>query len=386
MNQTPENETESIRSDIDSTRRRMDDTMDALGNRLQGRHLVDEILGFFRSEPGRTSQIGQTISRGASSALHSVTDTVKSNPMPALLIGAGVAWMIYESRRSRSRSSLEDGYDQAASAYDSLENQPDAESLYDRPLEYPSSATVGSSFNESGYAAGAAGGITGDQFGAAGTSSSGSTGSGSKIGQAKDRAMEKASQAGQQVKQKLSNVGSSLRDRSQAVGTQAREMTSRVQESARAAYARSRERIASTANAHPLEIGLACLAGGVIAGLAMPTPRKLDELAGPSIDRLKDRTREAGSELLQKGQRVATAAADAVKNEVQAQGLTLEHLRGQASAVADRAKEAAVNTAQEEGLTPGALKDQASGQGSSTSGGNVQNNPQSDPLASRPVM
>src|SRR5215204_4996501 len=48
MNDSPKNETETIRSDIDTTRRRMDDTMDALGDRLQPRHLLDEFLGFLR--------------------------------------------------------------------------------------------------------------------------------------------------------------------------------------------------------------------------------------------------------------------------------------------------------------------------------------------------
>ncbi|MCR6655354.1 MAG: DUF3618 domain-containing protein [Opitutus sp.] len=39
--------TETLRSDIDTTRERMDETIDRLGDRLQGRHLVDEVIGFF---------------------------------------------------------------------------------------------------------------------------------------------------------------------------------------------------------------------------------------------------------------------------------------------------------------------------------------------------
>ena len=35
-------ETEAIRSEIDTTRHRMDETINALGQRLKGRHLLDE--------------------------------------------------------------------------------------------------------------------------------------------------------------------------------------------------------------------------------------------------------------------------------------------------------------------------------------------------------
>jgi len=47
--------------------------------------------------------------------MHAVVDTVKQNPMPALLIGAGVAWMIYESRREDT-TGMRDEPDAAAPA------------------------------------------------------------------------------------------------------------------------------------------------------------------------------------------------------------------------------------------------------------------------------
>src|SRR5687768_11036222 len=107
MNQSHSNETDALRSDIDVTRRRMDDTIDALGERMQPRHLLDEVLGFFRrhdfnGEKERLTHMREKISHGTDTAMHSVVDTVKHNPLPALLIAGGVAWMIYNSRRSRS--------------------------------------------------------------------------------------------------------------------------------------------------------------------------------------------------------------------------------------------------------------------------------------------
>lgn len=360
MNTSPTDETAAIRSEIESTRRQMDDRMDALRERFQGRHLIDEILGFFRNNPDRSRDLGQKLSQSASTAMHSVTDTLKANPVPALLIGAGVAWMIYDSRRKSREDDYEYRYDEAATAYRSIQHDPDADALYDRPLEYPASAAT-----QVGYAPDT-GGHAADPT---------SPESSSKFGQLKER----TSEAAQHLRERFSGVGSNLRDRSQAMSQQARETYSRLQERARETYDRGRERVVTTANEHPLEVGLACLAAGVIAGLSIPTSDRLNRLAGPTVDRLRDRTREAGSELLHKGERVASAAAQAAKEAAREQGLTPEHLREQAADVGERARDAAAETARNEGLSPSS--------GSPSSGASpTAAQPQADPLASRPVM
>ncbi len=293
MNPAPD-DTHALRSEIDTTRRRMDDTLGALGERLQGRHLVDEVLGFLRHNSEQSRAIGQKITQTATTTMNSVTDTLKANPVPALLIGAGVGWMIYQNRRASPSNGYDMRFDDEGYP---LPDDPDAEAFYDRPLDYPASgAAPASSFADGGEST-------------------------SKIGHAAHQVAEKASQATQHVKQRLGAATEGLRDRSHAVGEHARQLGSRVQERARVTYQRSRERVASTAHEHPLELGLACLAVGVIAGLALRTPARLDRALGPSVDRLKDRTREAGGELLHKGQRVAQAAAEAAKEEARSQGL-----------------------------------------------------------------
>ncbi len=351
MNPAPD-ETNELRSEIDTTRRRMDDTIGALGERLQGRHLVDEVLGFFRQNSDQSREIGQKITQTASTAMHSVTDTIKANPVPALLIGAGVGWMIYQN----SRASHSHGYD---ARFDDegypLPDDPDADGLYDRPLEYTSGGATPAGAGSFGSDYNAGGSIRG-------TGPGGETSS--KIGQAVHQVAEKASQATQQVKQRLTDASASLRDRSHTVGEQAREIGTRVQERARQTYRRSRERVVSTATEHPLELGLACLALGVIAGLAVRTPARLDRAIGPSVDRLKDRTRQAGGELLQKGQRVAQAAAEAAKEEARSQGLAGEQSGNASSRDADRS----------EGNPPP----------KATSSGHSQ--PSADPLVTRPGM
>ncbi len=316
---------EAIRSDIDATRRRMDDTMDALGDRLQPRHLLDEALGFLRGGENadgddRLARMREKVSESASACMHSVVDTVKQNPMPALLIGAGVAWMLYAASRDRAPASADGhyyGYDREG---DPVRYDPDRH--YDRPLQYPS-------------------GYTSNEFGLE---------EGSKFNGLKDKVAEKASEAGASIKNGLAHAGEAAREKAGALRDRAGELTARARAGTHDAYVRTRERVVTTADRHPLEVGLVALAAGLIAGLALPTPNAVNRTVGPAADRLRDRTREAGSEMLQKGRRVAQAAVSAVKEEAAAQGLTPEHLREQVAALGNRAKDTVKQEARQEGL------------------------------------
>ena len=323
------NEADAIRSDIDQTRERMDETIDALGNRLKPRHLVDDLLGAFRGPDGenRLHAMRDRVTHTASNAMHSVVDTVKANPIPALLIGAGVAWMIYESRREK----LPRDWDTHAGL---PEYDPDLH--YDRPLEYTATGV------EAGQMA----------FGA--TGDAGGMEQPSKLGAMKDKAAaaghtikEKAASAGHLVREKVSSALHSMGERCSTMGSGAKRR-------AGVAYTATRERVVTTADQHPLEVGLLCLAAGVIAGLAVPTPERVNRTLGPRADRLRDRAREMGRETLEKGRHVARAAADAAKREAESQGLTPERLRQAGKAVAQSAGQAASETARDEGFKVGA--------------------------------
>jgi ElaB/YqjD/DUF883 family membrane-anchored ribosome-binding protein len=331
MNESQKNDPDAIRSDIDVTRRRMDGTMDALGDRLQPQHLLDEVLGFLRGSStdgeSRMARMREKVAHSCDSAMHSVVNTVKENPMPALVIGAGVAWLIYSSRHQSAGR-----YDVESYSAEDAAMRFDPDEHYDRPLDYPAggySSTTGTEtqWNEQGE---------------------------SKLGEIKHKLADKASAATGQVKEKLSHAGEAAREKMGALRDRAGEVSTRVRESTREAYSRTRERVATTADQHPLEVGLVALAAGLITGLALHTPATVNRKLGPTADRLRDRTREAGNEMLQKGKRVAEAAVSAVKDEAQAQGLTPDRLREKASAVGDRAREAGMQSAQREGLTPGA--------------------------------
>ncbi|MEO7599870.1 MAG: hypothetical protein ABIV50_13115 [Opitutus sp.] len=320
MNQEPELESDALRSEIDSTRGRMDDTIDALENRLQGRHLVDEIVGFFRrsDSSGEASQWKQKITDSAGS----VVDSVKAHPLPLLMIGAGIGWLIYQNRSNSSSRAMSSGggrnYDYTGYLSDDYETYGSA-----------SSGPEGS--------------------GSEGSSGSSGSGLADKAAELGSQAKEKLSSLGNQAREKVSDLSSRGKEKLGAAGERVSQLGHEAQKRGRELYGRTRERVVTTADQHPLEVGIGFLALGVIAGMAIPTPQVVTRRLRPVGARL----REASSDLVEKGKRVAEAATQAAKVEAKSQGLTLERVRDQASAVAKKAGTAAKETAEQEGLPTG---------------------------------
>ena len=81
------NDSATLEREINETRAEMDRTLDALERKLSPGQLLDQAMGFAREHGGDfASNLGQS---------------VKENPMPALLTAVGVAWMLASSNRPK---------------------------------------------------------------------------------------------------------------------------------------------------------------------------------------------------------------------------------------------------------------------------------------------
>jgi len=262
-------ETEVIRSEIDTTRHRMDETIDALGQRLKGRHLIDEALHLFRKqqENGNMTKLKNKISDSADAAYHSVVDTIKAHPVPVALVGAGVGWLIYE--RTRSTKGTED----SSAEFSGIPPYDDDFS--------PESMRPGQAQRASGIIPE--------------TTSDFSEGS-----SAMDTLQQKAAR---------------VRDRLRETGAEAKEK-------ARQIYEKSRDRVTSTVETHPLQSSLVCLAVGLVAGLLIPTPRRLGQRLKPKAREIGERMRGKAQDLMERGGHVVESATQAARDEARAQGLT----------------------------------------------------------------
>jgi hypothetical protein len=84
----------------------------------------------------------------------------------------------------------------------------------------------------------------------------------------------------------------------------------------------------------PLAVGVASLAAGLLAGLALPATRREDELLGDTRDELLESARDAGKDALALGKEAALGASLRVKESVREQQLTPEQLADKARRIA----------------------------------------------------
>src|SRR5690606_3523321 len=85
----------------DRTRAEMDQTVDALSERVQPRHLLDDLIEYFRNSGfgGGGSGLSEKASDAKDSAMsagHTFVSKLKRHPLSASLIAAGVTWMLID--------------------------------------------------------------------------------------------------------------------------------------------------------------------------------------------------------------------------------------------------------------------------------------------------
>jgi hypothetical protein len=80
-----------LERDIEETRARLDLTIDRLQDKLSVSGVVDDLVGSMRTN-------------GYGPAYDRVLDTIRRNPIPVMLVAAGVGWLIYRMGNQPARS------------------------------------------------------------------------------------------------------------------------------------------------------------------------------------------------------------------------------------------------------------------------------------------
>jgi Protein of unknown function (DUF3618) len=75
-----------LERDIEETRARLDLTIDRLQDRLSMSGIVDDVLGTMRS-------------RGYDSTFDQVLGVLRRNPVPVMLVAAGIGWLLHRVSR-----------------------------------------------------------------------------------------------------------------------------------------------------------------------------------------------------------------------------------------------------------------------------------------------
>jgi hypothetical protein len=304
-----------IESDIRKTRGRLDNTLENLNERLNPRSLLNDVLNWFETQggPQTAGASGDALKRG----YRNVVRQVKENPMPALLIGTGIAWMVLRTATDES-----------------LENQN--YDTHETPLSRPS---------------------RGEKSEPITYGRSESTGIASVVKNKTSQAREALSGATAAVTEKISEIGSGVQAGGQSAGDALNEGVRRGRQAAQhlqkgTGYAG--DRFQDAVEEYPFAVAVGFLGVGVLAGLLLPRTRQEDKLLGEKSDQLMEQVKATGKETLGKAKEVVERVANSTLAEAKRQGITSEtigetvsEIAGKLGAVATQAKEEAVRAAEE---------------------------------------
>jgi gas vesicle protein len=308
-----------IRSEIDRTRSDMDETFAALDAKLTPKEIGLELWNLFKG--------------GSSTGANKLWQVAREHPMPAAVVGLGLGWLMVES----SRKSESDQYD-------------------GRYRDYSRSSY------RQGYASSREGYYTGSDFDFEDEGPGALSAAKDKVRGVAGSAKDKVKDVADSAKHALSSAGDKVSDatdwtkeHASELGNQVSTRATDLKYTAKRQVRRAKTGFWQTMEANPLMVGAATLALGVIAGLAIPSTDKEDELMGETRDHLFEEVKEAGQQALDKGKHVAEAVADKVKEEARNQGLTAEGVADKVKNVAKEATNTVKEEAKRQNLVPDAL-------------------------------
>jgi ElaB/YqjD/DUF883 family membrane-anchored ribosome-binding protein len=244
-----------IRSEIDCAREQLDQTIDELTYRLTPEQIIQRTIA--------------SCQRSARSTTGKMAHLVREHPLPAAVIGAGIVWMVKSCLASKSEG---------------------RSGLYPMSVAPPRSRMTRIRDRVSDTASHAVEGVK--HVGASAAHAVTAAGAGIK---------HAAEYTGSTVKHAAQSTGSGVGHLASATG-------SRVQHGAREAVHQTERFV----NDYPLAAAGVCFALGLAGGLAVPRTRKEDQLLGEKRDQLIEQARNAGADLLRKGQQAVERAGESV--------------------------------------------------------------------------
>lgn len=291
-----------LEREVNEERARLSETIDALQEKASVGNIVDQVMRAIGDNGG---QVSRNLGR-----------SLRDNPLPALLTGVGLVWLMAGSGRpASSRRDWED--------FDDEDLYGDEETYAGDYYRGDEAGAYAGSTPSSDYQARPTG---------YGTLSADTTGLGD-TGDEEDRAgmLERASEAGAGLRERASEAGAGLRERASEFRHGAQDRLSSAGGAVRGASEAARRRAAQTRRRmmraghdaregldslieeQPLVLGALALAVGAALGGALPRSRTEDRMFGAQSDRAKRSVRTMAEE---EGRKVR-ATAGAVAAEAQ---------------------------------------------------------------------
>lgn len=311
--------TREIERDVERTRSDIEDTVEALRDKMSIGQIVDEAAHYFRDS-------------GGTEVLNNFAAQARANPMPLALVGIGLAWLMSGRGQPAMRS-----YSSYRGSYAGNGGSAYGGSSYGGSSYGGSQSGIGARVGETAGAARDALSGTGRKAGEAVASSM------HKVGDSASQAYGKVSDTASQAYGKVSDTASQAYG---AVSDTASQAYERVSDTASHTYDQVSRRagqvqrtVADLIEDEPLILAGLGLAVGAAIGAMMPATRTEQELMGDKLDELKEGASEMAREEWNKAKSVARDAASAAMSEVEKGGANAQ--------TAERAAKSASRTAEQ---------------------------------------
>jgi ElaB/YqjD/DUF883 family membrane-anchored ribosome-binding protein len=247
-----ETRTHALRRDIAHTERDMGETIQEIRRRMSPRYVMD--------------QTKESVRRTSVSTSQTVMSKVKENPIPAAMVGVGL-WLLFRGSDHEGDGRMRYTNERDFGRFD-LDDEP---------------STVSRARAKASHAV--------------------------------DEARDKASHLADSAREKVSDVADTTREKVTEMADSTRETASRVADVARQKAYQARQQTHDLMRDSPLVAGLAAVALGAILAAAIPETEAENELLGEKRDHMLEQAKDLAREGVDKAKRVASAAAESVKNE-----------------------------------------------------------------------
>jgi hypothetical protein len=355
---------DEVEREVQQSRTEVEEALEAIQERLSPGQLFDQAVGYMRGS-------------GGNEFLRNLGATVRGNPVPIVLMGTGLAWLMLAGPRAGTRYDEDDDLDDLSERYGGSDYPGYYPAGADRP-EYDDGAFAGRHLGARAWpAAGEAQARAGTAFAERARDTEAARREAEDLGAGGHAAAPGLSEGGGETS---SSWGAEVRATAQEWSAGARSAVADAGERARRLGADARERLGDTGTylrhgargargrarrygrraqrgffemleEQPLVLGAVGLAVGAAIGAALPTTETEDEWLGETRDQMKDRAARLSREQLDKARAAGRAAYETALQEADRQGLTPEGAMAAVDAAAHKAErvaEAAAKAARSE--------------------------------------
>lgn len=300
----------ALERDLNETRSRLDRDLTQLQERLSPGQVLDDVLTYFRGADG--TDFGRRL-----------MDGIRANPMPVVLTGVGVAWMM----ASRPRGGSEAGGEPAANGHRASLADADYSMMILEVREAEQGLLRGPDEDDRSFSQrldevrGKAMGLTRDAKETA-----------DAFAQRVKDALAKAEAALSKAREKAGALGQSAQDAAQGAQRYAADTLSKGREVASDALSRGKEaggRLVDAVTDDPVLLAALGIAAGALVGALLPVSDKEEEALGAAAARTRETAKALAREGLERGRHIAEAVVEQGKQSAQAHGLAGGRTPGQ---------------------------------------------------------